>query len=336
MIILGTDEAGYGPNLGPLVVSLTVWKADAEDLSLLFEPLSQAGISVGDSKKLYQGGSLAALETGVLVPLRFLERDAAPSPPVERAGTREEGIVKTQAALTPALIPALTPALSQRERGRGGERGRERERGREGERGKERKKEREQRIDCLVPQFAEILRQYRVRLLDMQSRSIEPEEFNRLLDRFGSKGSLLSDVTLRLIADELATHAQDHVLVLCDKHGGRNRYLDLLTEFFAGEFIQVIQESRESSIYRVVSEDRRWEFRFVAKGEVHLPIALASMLSKYYRELAMLRFNAFWQDQVPGLQPTAGYPEDAKRFKRQIAAAQERLGIADENLWRKR
>jgi hypothetical protein len=50
----------------------------------------------------------------------------------------------------------------------------------------------------------------------------------------------------------------------------------------------------------------------------------------------MLRFNAFWQAHVPDLQPTAGYPEDAKRFKQQIAATQKRLGIADKNLWRKR
>jgi len=276
MIIFGTDEAGYGPNLGPLVVSLTVWKADTDDLSPLFAPLEKAGISIGDSKKLYHGGSLDTLETGVLVPLRFLKR-------------------------------SVVPVASD-----------------------------EERLALLVPRFEEILRQYQVRLLDMQYRSIEPEEFNRLVDRFGSKGSLLSDATLRLIADRLATFTQDNVLVLCDKHGGRNRYLDILTECFAGEFIQVVQEIRECSVYRLISEGRQWEFRFLAKGEAHLPIALASMLSKYHRELAMLRFNAFWQFHVPDLQPTAGYPEDAKRFKRQIAATQEKLGIADESLWRKR
>ena len=25
--LIGTDEAGYGPNLGPLVISATVWEA---------------------------------------------------------------------------------------------------------------------------------------------------------------------------------------------------------------------------------------------------------------------------------------------------------------------
>jgi len=276
MIILGTDEAGYGPNLGPLVVSLTAWEADTDDLAPLFEPLKIAGISIGDSKKLYHGGSLSTLETGVLVPFRSLKQNILPT------ATDEEKIVR------------------------------------------------------LVEKFEKILRQHKVRLRDMQYCSIEPEEFNRQLDCFGSKGSLLSDVTLRLIANQLETFTESSILVLCDKHGGRNRYLDLLTERFAEEYIQVIQESRERSVYRFTSASRQYEFRFLAKGESHMPIALASMLAKYHRELAMIRFNAFWRSHIPDLQPTAGYPEDAKRFKQSIAAVQKQLGISDENLWRKR
>jgi hypothetical protein len=74
----------------------------------------------------------------------------------------------------------------------------------------------------------------------------------------------------------------------------------------------------------------------LAKGESQLPIALASMLSKHHRELAMIQFNAFWRSHIPDLQPTAGYPQDAQRFKKQIADIQKKLGITDESLWRKR
>jgi len=42
-------------------------------------------------------------------------------------------------------------------------------------------------------------------------------------------------------------------------------------------------------------------------------VALASMVSKYLRELLMGEFNRFWQEHVPGLRPTAGYPTDAAR-----------------------
>jgi ribonuclease HII len=279
-IILGTDEAGYGPNLGPLVVSLTAWKTSSDVLSSLSEVLKNEGIHIDDSKKLYHGGSLAALETGVLVPLRTLKKNV---PPI---ANDEEKIIR------------------------------------------------------LAETFEAILYQHHVKILDMQYRSVEPEEFNQLLDRFDSKGTLLSQVTFRLIADQLEKLTHDTnslpVLVLCDKHGGRNHYLDLLTEFFPGEFIQTVRQSRESSVYRLTFAGRQLEFRFLAKGETYLPVALASMLSKYHRELAMVQFNAFWQSYVPDLEPTAGYPEDAKRFKRQIAETQQKLGITEESLWRKR
>ena len=207
-IILGTDEAGYGPNLGPLVISLTAWEADTEDISFLFEPLKREGISISDSKKLYHGGSLAALEASLLAPLRTLKIDALPI-----ANNKEK-------------------------------------------------------IDLLSEKFETVLHQHQVRLLDMQYRAIEPKEFNQLVDRFNSKGALLSDVTLRMITEQLEKLPLDKkILVLCDKHGGRNHYLDILTDFFPGEYIHVVRQSRESSVYRLTSAMRQLEFRFLAKGE---------------------------------------------------------------------
>ena len=72
------------------------------------------------------------------------------------------------------------------------------------------------------------------------------------------------------------------------------------------------------------------------KGETYLPAALASMASKYLRELAMRALNAFWCREVPNLKPTAGYPQDAKRFKAEIAEKQTELGVEDRILWRVR
>ena len=279
-ILLGTDEAGYGPNLGPLVVSLTVWEVPCVDMSPLYEPLKKEGILIDDSKKLYHGGSITTLEAGVLVAMQSLKQK-------------------------------ITPLANDIET-----------------------------INRLTETFEVILQQHQMRLLDVQHRSVYPLEFNQLLDRFDSKGTLLSQVTLRLIADKISQLIQENrslpILVLCDKHGGRNHYLDLLTEFFPGEFIRTVQQSRNCSAYRLTLSECPVEFRFLAKGESHLPIALASMLAKYHREWAMTQFNAFWQSHVPDLLPTAGYPEDAKRFKQQIADAQKRLGISEESLWRKK
>jgi hypothetical protein len=58
------------------------------------------------------------------------------------------------------------------------------------------------------------------------------------------------------------------------------------------------------------------------------------MTAKYHRELAMRAFNHFWCERVPDLKPTAGYPLDAKRYKKAISPLQTKLGIADDCLWR--
>ena len=56
------------------------------------------------------------------------------------------------------------------------------------------------------------------------------------------------------------------------------------------------------------------------QSERHLPVALASMLAKYLRELAMEQFNRFWQQRAPQVKPTKGYPQDARRFRQEVSA----------------
>ena len=74
--LIGTDEAGYGPNLGPLVVSSTIWQVPDDrldcDLYELLAPLVVTEpsddpwtIPIADSKQLYRpGGSLAPPPSG--------------------------------------------------------------------------------------------------------------------------------------------------------------------------------------------------------------------------------------------------------------------------------
>jgi len=50
----------------------------------------------------------------------------------------------------------------------------------------------------------------------------------------------------------------------------------------------------------------------------------------------MRAMNEFWCRRVPGLRPTAGYPGDAPRFRRDIALAQAELQVVDRILWRER
>jgi hypothetical protein len=69
-LVVGTDEAGYGPNLGPLVIAATLWDVagPAAEAEAILAAASAALDDPGrDSKQVYRGGSgWAALEHGAL------------------------------------------------------------------------------------------------------------------------------------------------------------------------------------------------------------------------------------------------------------------------------
>ncbi|HEX5103073.1 MAG TPA: hypothetical protein VFV87_04640, partial [Pirellulaceae bacterium] len=67
-LVLGTDEAGYGPNLGPLVVAATAWRVPGEiSPAAMYDalaevvcgggvPSEEGRLAIGDSKQLYKPG----------------------------------------------------------------------------------------------------------------------------------------------------------------------------------------------------------------------------------------------------------------------------------------
>lgn len=332
--LIGTDEAGYGPNLGPLVISATVWQVPegvrAGDLYRLLEGVVAAPrhgdasdatpprrrkrgppqnglppIVIGDSKALYQSGKgLGLLERGLLPALGALGRPAR--------WCRE-------------VWEALAPDAADARRAIPWYADHDRPLPQDAE---------PEEIERLGRILQDRLATAGVRLLAIRSRAVFEDEFNRLVQRHESKGTALSHATLGLLAEVVGPLPSSPIAVLCDKHGGRDRYAPLLRTAFPGWLIEICGEGRQQSIYRFGPPKRRVEVRFQAKAESHLPAALASMASKYLRELAMQGLNDFWCRRVPGLVPTAGYPADARRFKTAIAAAQAELGIADRQLWR--
>jgi len=160
---------------------------------------------------------------------------------------------------------------------------------------------------------------------------VETPRFNYECTAAGSKGVVLSRTTLKLLERNWPADGVP-ALATCDKHGGRNQYGPLLSVTFGDLLIPRLEESPQCSRYRL----RGGEVRFQVRAEQYLPTAAASILSKYLREIAMEQFNAFWVAKVPGLKPTKGYPEDARRYRSEIRETQLKLGIPDSVLWRER
>ena len=189
-------------------------------------------------------------------------------------------------------------------------------------------------IDGRLPEWCAALAAAGVRLVDLRSVAIYPREFNETNSRCDSKGTALSRWTLALALEPGR-------VVAGRPHAGRLRQARRprpLSAAADGPLSRNVHRSRargpRASVYRFGPAQRRVEFRFQARGESHMPTALASMASKYLRELAMRAFNDFWRRHVPDLPLTAGYPADAPRFMAQIAAARQSLGIDDTILWR--
>jgi hypothetical protein len=89
MLLIATDEAGYGPKLGPLVIAATAWSIPGDGLShaaidTLFTGLRTPAkigdlkIKVDDSKAVFKpGGGLAALHAVVSASLHACGRTEA-------------------------------------------------------------------------------------------------------------------------------------------------------------------------------------------------------------------------------------------------------------------
>jgi hypothetical protein len=325
LYLLGTDEAGYGPNLGPLVVAATLWRVSGvgfqpalpdlyEHLSsgISADPSDAARLAIADSKQLYSSGaSLALLERGVLAALHALERPAGSWQGIWSACSPDHAC---ELPWHKSFDRPLPYALDADRHSSG----------------------------CDV--FRQTLLEADVELVDLRACIVQPADFNDRCDRLMNKASVLSAATLTLVRELIRDRIDAPVQIVCDKHGGRNHYAALVWEELAADEtadapgfpVQTLKEGREESIYRWRCGESQREIRFISKGESFLPAALASMTAKYLRELSMLAFNAFWAERVPNLRPTAGYPGDALRFWNDIEAV-VRLGRFEEReLWRAR
>ncbi|MCI0331927.1 MAG: hypothetical protein L0228_01720 [Planctomycetes bacterium] len=374
-ILIGMDEAGYGPNLGPLVVAATAWEV-AEEVSGVRCPVSgnsqNNGLPIGKTglksairKEFTRRGGQSEIECDLYRSLRNIVSKSASERRVAISDSKslyhpglglrqlERGVhtvllaVQEQVNCWSAMVHCCGADPD----------------------GHHRRACWPDGFDCPLPidasadelvrlsaRLARACDAAGVRPILIRARLVFPAEFNELTARYGTKGAALSHITVgllrqvtdatRMLGETSLTSALSSltpdtrhlspVIAVCDKHGGRNYYTSLLQHHFSEHWIEPVFESAADSRYEWGPPESRVRVAFRMKGESFLPTALASMTAKYLRELAMRAFNAFWAAHVPDLRPTAGYPSDSHRFRRAIAAAQRQLGIDDHLLWRNR
>ena len=340
--MIATDEAGYGPKLGPLVVAATLWRLpDAEVRPECFEPLRRAGPSrpESDAGESDTGES----DTGDSVTGDSERDNASPigvslddSKRVYKSG---DGVGRLLATTTMLARWCGGPDIVD--------------------------------VDALLRRLAIDRRAYRdipwlanntadpvpppdhppshwtdapIRLIDAAADVWPADRFNRRIEDGGNKSDLLGDATMGLVSKWVSNLDDDDdsaVTIWCDRLGGRKRYAGLIQHHFEDSIVSVIEETRSSSRYRIEPVPKMsappCDIEFVVGGDTRVPVAASSIVAKTIRQLMMMRLNAFFQRQHTDettLVPTQGYPVDADRYLRDIASIRTRLGIADRDLIR--
>ena len=299
MWVVGIDEAGYGPNLGPLVqaaIALELPDGDAAGWDALKSIVRQARgkgdgrILIDDSKKVFSRGGLAALENG-------LGRTLGIAP-----GTLREFL---QRVLLPGCLEDIAAEFWF-----------------DG--------------DEPLPLHDVLERDPKFPSCFAAASLVPTKLFNRIVAGSNSKATVLA-CGLTALLSHMAKVGHGPLVVSCDKQGGRNHYAAMLAAAYPDGWVVPEIESADLSHYRIEHLARPISISFQPRADGNsVAVAIASMLCKYLREACMEQFNRFWAKHVPGIAPTAGYPVDAKRFYSEIASAMPGLNLSDEDVWRSR
>jgi hypothetical protein len=303
---VGIDEAGYGPNLGPLVMSAVIAESPDNRPPDLWADLASSVCRAGeDPERLWVDDSKAIYKPGqgrdrLESTCRALVAEACGCVPTTfgtllaslGAGTLDD------AELTPWLdaedVALYWPGT-------------------------------EQRPFAGSPW----------RIVSVRTEVVGPARFNAGLGD-GSKATVHFAAFARLLrfvwelsGDGLAANVRG------DKHGGRHFYYEPLVDAIPDAWIDRGAEGPELSQYTIRASGRRLALSLQPRADADDGlVALASIISKTVRELWMDAFNAHWLARIPGLKPTAGYPLDARRFRQIIEPHCLERGLAEHLWWR--
>jgi len=316
MRVIGIDEAGYGPVLGPLVVGGVTLECERYDAEGLVEGVGRPS-GIDDSKAVLSHRSMGRGEATVLTflaaagvaprtrrelfdallveppdlvgPWRPEEGTADPVPeaPCRSAGEAPEGCSPDD---TP--LPRWGAGPSS------------------------------ERVETLRAR----LEATGVRIAAARAVCLCPGRFNRAVAAEVSKGLVDYRLMARLLEVEASRRGDDPILAHCGKLGGRSHYEDLLQDL---GLTTRIEESRARSAYHVGGLGQV-EFLRSAESQ-HLAVAMASMVAKLVREHVLDQWHGMLAAHVDGdLGTCSGYRDPVtRRYIEATTGAREALGVPE-------
>ncbi len=329
-IYAGIDEAGYGPLLGPLLVARTVFAIPKLDCNPadpppdLWRRLAKAvcrnltgrrgRIVVNDSKKLKTpAAGIRHLELGCLAFATLAEHQpdrldlwlTALGESSHLKLTDLPWYAPTNDRPWESLPATLTPG----------------------------------EIAIARSMLISTCNHIGVELADLGAAVVFEDRFNRMVAATRSKAAMSFTFVAAHLLHIWRHYGRYHPQVYVDRQSGRTHYRELIAMNFPDAAITVLDESPELSSYLLETDagqaKRAMTIRFLVDAEqAHLPVALASMISKYTRELLMTRLNNYFRERIPHIKPTAGYATDGKRFIQELEPHLPAIGLEKQQLCR--
>ncbi len=297
-LVAGIDECGYGPILGPLVVSSSIFLIKEDPEADMWHRLQKSvgktkrglgdRILVCDSKKAY------SRQTG----LKHLER-------ATRAFLNQLHLEKPDELYIASILPVISNDLAQQYK-------------------------KYPWYGTLYTDFlprtdssclTENMGCEGIEFIDFRCICIDVAEFNKVVNSTKNKASVVTVSVLSLI-ERIISIAYflnvKKIIIYVDKLGGRTYYGDMLKNVAYAKVIGMEESSRLSKyVLSMGTKELNIQFEVGADNK-HLPVALASMVGKYIREKVMQHMNDYLIALQPGLLPTAGYWTDGHRFLRDM------------------
>lgn len=312
-IFAGIDEAGFGPILGPLVVSSVVFSVPDEVLtSDMWEVLARAvgrkkarlcgRLLITDSKKAYsRTAGIGHLRRTVLAAVGAMQGDDNKGPLPGTAGE---------------LLDVLCPGWAERlleypwyqnikDHPLGSD---------------------SDDIQIASSVLKNTLIANGIRLTGMSTQCLDVAHYNRMCSVVKNKSLVLFTAVSKLITD-IFEGAYDgegaggpgNIQIIIDRQGGRTRYRNLLGRMFPELEMRILKETETLSSYELSGKGRCMRLHFAVKGDLRfLPVALGSMVSKLVREILVEQINRYFLKYSPEIRPTAGYFKDGRRFIKDV------------------